>query len=433
MITSVSAPIDLTKDDDENDQRHTKRARTDAAPSQQQTTTPAYAQYGNNNHYAYPSPTPSPYPTQGAWSPQNIPQGYDSTTQPTPGSYNPQQAYYRQNYAAPPPAASPSYFPEGSYSAQPQRPPQQAYNGYPAQPQQQQQTYQQTPAHNVIDLTGTPPPAAAPPKDVRRDVVCIGQLHATALVLYPIPYVCVTAAGASGAPPSHNGDDYVTVRLKYDDSSKKRARFQQQQPEETIQIAAPHHKGPSGETLGGEDFGVVEQRVATVLGPLMQKVLIRLEATVKRAQSSAPILPLRILVFTPRGNVKVVANYLSGGNLLLEHPSTPYNPAEHRDQPPYENPHNPANGGPDYRYPAAAQNRWSQQGVSGKSVEVQRSQVDEVFKSLRSGEDLKETDAGTLTLLAVLLSNSLTCIVYHRRQCCDESLPSSEESPHLFT
>lgn len=35
--------------------------------------------------------------------------------------------------------------------------------------------------------------------------------------------------------------------------------------------------------------------------------------------------------------------------------------------------------------------RWN--AVSGKSVEVQRSQVDELFKSLRDGDELEEMDA----------------------------------------
>lgn len=34
--------------------------------------------------------------------------------------------------------------------------------------------------------------------------------------------------------------------------------------------------------------------------------------------------------------------------------------------------------------------RWNT--VSGKSVEVQRNQVDELFKSLRDGEELAETE-----------------------------------------
>jgi hypothetical protein len=134
----------------------------------------------------------------------------------------------------------------------------------------------------------------------------------------------------------------------------------------------------------------------------MQKVLIRLEAHVKRHSGghSPPLLPLRVLVFTPRGNVKVVSAYFSSGQLMLEHPSVPYIPAEHRDSPPYENPHQiPGMPGiADLRYPSAVQNRWTTQAVSGKSVEVQRSQVDEVFQSLKGGDDLEETEAGALDL-----------------------------------
>lgn len=38
--------------------------------------------------------------------------------------------------------------------------------------------------------------------------------------------------------------------------------------------------------------------------------------------------------------------------------------------------------------------RWAGPGVSGKSVEIQRSQVDELFKSLQDGEELQETEPG---------------------------------------
>ena len=406
MISSAPVPIDLTQEDEDKGQRQPKRARTDSTTTISTTTT-----YPQNyaSSYPYSSSASTPYVPQASWAPQN-----SSEPSSVQSPYSASPTFYRQTFPTPSPhpMTQPSYFPEGRYGAQLQQPQpsyssQHAYAAEQTPPQAQQpqlqsqqqplHSYQQQPSvHNVIDLTGTgtPPPTqnGAVLKDVRRDVVCIGQILATALVLYPIPYVCLQQASAAGLPiPS--GEEFVPVRLKYDDASKKRARFPQQQHEETIQITVPTQKSPSGESIGGEDFGVVEQRIATVLGPLMQKVLIRLEATVKRSMGSSPILPLRILVFTPRGNVKVVANYLSGGSILLEHPSVPYNPAAHRDMPPYENPHNPPIGGSDQRYPAG-QNRWSQQAVAGKSVEVQRSQVDEVFKSLRSGEDLAETEGG---------------------------------------
>lgn len=36
--------------------------------------------------------------------------------------------------------------------------------------------------------------------------------------------------------------------------------------------------------------------------------------------------------------------------------------------------------------------RWSTPAMAGKSVEVQRSQVDELFKSLKDGDELVETE-----------------------------------------
>jgi len=291
--------------------------------------------------------------------------------------------------------------------------------------------YRTAPPRTVIDLTGQQPQssyaaqqpqasgagqaqqgqqaaAGAPAKDVRRDVVCIGQLSSTALIMYPTPYVCPKPEQSLASLPAATSDGYVPVRLKYDDAAKRRQRNPAQSAEETIQILVPHYKGGASgtESLGGEEFGVVEQRTATVLGPLMAKVLIRLEAHVRRATTTtAPILPLRVLIFTPRGNVKVVASYLHSGGIALEHPSIPYIPSEHRDSPPYENPHQAGGvGASDYRYNNTVQNRWTSQAISGKSVEVQRSQVDEVFKSLRSGEELTETDAGKLiSILALLL------------------------------
>ncbi len=38
------------------------------------------------------------------------------------------------------------------------------------------------------------------------------------------------------------------------------------------------------------------------------------------------------------------------------------------------------------------QSRWSTPNSSGKSVEVQRSQVDELFKTLKDGDELAETE-----------------------------------------
>ena len=39
-----------------------------------------------------------------------------------------------------------------------------------------------------------------------------------------------------------------------------------------------------------------------------------------------------------------------------------------------------------------AAGRWTAPAIAGKSVEVQRSQMDDLFKSLRSGDELTETE-----------------------------------------
>jgi hypothetical protein len=107
-----------------------------------------------------------------------------------------------------------------------------------------------------------------------------------------------------------------------------------------------------------------------------------------------------MLVYTPKGNIPVVGNYLQQCGLLLDHPSPPYemrslvNQNQH-----YYNPHNPPPGGHranNRLYPQVNNaSRWTTPQVSGKSVEVQRSQVDELFKSLRSGDELGETEPST--------------------------------------
>lgn len=63
----------------------------------------------------------------------------------------------------------------------------------------------------------------------------------------------------------------------------------------------------------------------------------------------------------------------------------------------YWNPHNPPPGGHSRALfgPNHGNNvgRWNT--VSGKSVEVQRSQIDELFKSLKDGDELPETEPRT--------------------------------------
>ena len=71
----------------------------------------------------------------------------------------------------------------------------------------------------------------------------------------------------------------------------------------------------------------------------------------------------------------------------------------------YSNPHNPPPGGharmfdPSQGrlgYAGPGGNRWNAPAVAGKSVEVQRSQVDDLFKSMIDTDHLAEYEPGKL-------------------------------------
>ena len=130
----------------------------------------------------------------------------------------------------------------------------------------------------VIDLTGSPSPPPSniavrplpsmlPPDLPPKTPVCIGELTVTALVLYSVPYLVSQHPGEN---------EWVTVRLQYE--------YQAQKPinKETINIKSPHTRGPNGENISGENFGVVEQKVADSLGPMLGKGLIRLDAKIRK-------------------------------------------------------------------------------------------------------------------------------------------------------
>lgn len=116
-------------------------------------------------------------------------------------------------------------------------------------------------------------------------------------------------------------------------------------------------------------------------------------------------MPLILHVYTPKGNIAVVAKYLQERDLLLDHPSLPSDMNFLRTQH-YYNPHNPPPGGHQRVQQGvgpAHLGRWG--AVSGKSVEVQRSQVDELFKSMRDGDELPETNPRMFTEPSLPLSS----------------------------
>lgn len=132
----------------------------------------------------------------------------------------------------------------------------------------------------VIDLTGSPSPPpqqrqltpsiSTLPSDLPpKTPVCIGQLTVTALVLYPVPYLRPHEPGLGDA-------EWATIQLRYEHNPNKPGGS------ETIHIMTPRTRAPNGEAVQGEGFGVVEQKVATSLGPMLGKGLIRLDGKVRK-------------------------------------------------------------------------------------------------------------------------------------------------------
>lgn len=109
-----------------------------------------------------------------------------------------------------------------------------------------------------------------------------------------------------------------------------------------------------------------------------------------------------MLVHTPKGNIPVVGSYLRQVALLLDHPTFPFD-TERPVNFLYHNPHNPPPGGHTrtiiaqnrlYGLSSSPNSRWTAPSPAGKSIEVQRSQVDEVLRSLKDGDELTETEPG---------------------------------------
>ncbi|KAL1748579.1 SNF2 family N-terminal domain-containing protein [Schizophyllum fasciatum] len=278
------------------------------------------------------------------------------------------------------------------------------------------------PSNAVIDLTSSPSPPplaravnnrlpdALPPKTP----VCIGQLAVKALVLYPTPY-------AQNQPGEA---DWVPVRLQYE-------RAPHAENKETIHIKEPANRVAPG-TSG--DFGLVESKVATTLGPMLGKGLIRLDALVRRGHPLSPILDLQLLVHTPKGNIPAVGHYFSQCSLWLSHMSAPFDLSRLSSMH-YFNPHdNPLNPNFHTQHSHRSYNggggggRWSTPAVSGKSVEVQRSQVDELFKSLQGGDNLPETEPASevATTLYPHQKQALTFLLQRERErrCADGNYSS---------
>jgi SWI/SNF-related matrix-associated actin-dependent regulator of chromatin subfamily A3 len=156
--------------------------------------------------------------------------------------------------------------------------------------------------HQIIDLTGSSPSPEPqvqnlPPDLPQKAPVCIGQLAATALVLYPVNYL-----NPGGEQSLGSEKEWAPVRLNYEHNPTKTSG------QDTIHIRAPTSRGVLGESLGGETFGVVEQKIASTVGPMLGKGLIRLEAKVRKGMPNVSSRKLSSVSFTDH---HLVQSYLS--------------------------------------------------------------------------------------------------------------------------
>ena len=114
------------------------------------------------------------------------------------------------------------------------------------------------------------------------------------------------------------------------------------------------------------------------------------------------MLPLTILLFVLPKDLDYVSEALSDATIFLDDPSS-YNPAYH-DNARYHNPHCPPPGG-HARIGISGKPITSASGQRapgtviatqphGKTVEVQRVQVEGMFKNMRDGASLNPTDPG---------------------------------------
>lgn len=107
-----------------------------------------------------------------------------------------------------------------------------------------------------------------------------------------------------------------------------------------------------------------------------------------------------MLLFTLPSNIRYLTDDFTATGLYLLDPVPPYDPSRHSDNPPYINCH--GSGQVALRLFHAAQARafgglpadQSNQVEKARLVEVQRQQVDEVFKSMEGGGDLEQSDPG---------------------------------------
>ncbi|GAA5833114.1 hypothetical protein JCM3766R1_001399 [Sporobolomyces carnicolor] len=257
--------------------------------------------------------------------------------------------------------------------------------------------------------------------------VCIGQIETFALIMNQAEEILPPRPPPEKAP---NGKAWGLSELAAAQAEYKKARIAYQLPlpvhiRRGEKLTDPH--GRQREMLRLftpkkiEMFGFVDQNVGTLLGPMLgdgwsgtgfrpekekeKDCILHCEAEVVREGQTQPYnLRLRLLFFARPRHVPQIADALERADppRFLQHPPV-YNPAHHNNYR-YSNPHNTPQAGAHSSDAARrlARLRGGLMGTgsgsttgldasrTGKQVDVQRQQVEQVFHSLTSGIDLEQ-------------------------------------------
>ncbi|KAJ9115870.1 hypothetical protein QFC22_005012 [Naganishia vaughanmartiniae] len=276
-----------------------------------------------------------------------------------------------------------------------------------AGPSQQQQNA--STASTAIDLTNeaSPPPSTAPPPSSYthaaghdpKKPICVGSIDTQALILYP------TRLMSKGADTEElvrtrqvrvdlAGDEWLHVKCKYRRTAVPPGAPEGSQDGEMVVVMN------MGQTV---QLGLLNEGTFRVLSPYMAKSLIRVEGYIKRGDTDRMFTAsLNLLLFTLPANIEYLSRHLAESSTFLDIPLPYYDPKNHADMPVYVNPHNP----PEMGFRARNRRADTLLGRTGayngasfgggmtqqKAIEVQRQQVDEVFRSLKGHDELAETE-----------------------------------------
>ncbi|SPO20261.1 related to RAD16 - nucleotide excision repair protein [Ustilago trichophora] len=264
-------------------------------------------------------------------------------------------------------------------------------------------------------------------------IVCAGMINAVVLCMHGLP-PALTFAGSIGQEPpldpnftrdgwpsaSHFWTDagYRPVMLHLSNPMNlppasralpggwSYAALPPQRPDINVSVLVPprakyphlpHEEADRHPPFIEPTFGSLAEKYVTSMEPLLRSNKIRCEARCRmvpigRAQNFLHYL--EILVFARRPDLPLISDRLSAYGIQLEHPLS-YHPKDYPTEPQYTNPHNPPAGGMRNDHMMGMYNgiyRGANIGTSVHNRELtekeKKAQVDAIYSSIRSGEEL---------------------------------------------